>query len=199
VYCKKHMVFHGFYNLQNTAVMLNYNDGNRAQAQKHLDEIDIFLSLTENKALYLEKKFNHTHYEEFFNNNVQLALELCEQLEKELEDVEILTGEMYQKFKEHINEQKARCYTKMREPKKALTLFNDGLSSRFIVDHPLDRSLRDITFSYRASCYQQLGEVEKSIEEANIAVEKLKSYPHTAYYQFAREVLQDVKQLEDGK
>ncbi|GEL78227.1 helix-turn-helix domain-containing protein [Tenuibacillus multivorans] len=194
-YSKETLVFDYFYNLHNTAVLLHYNEGRNNEAREHLEQIEKFIELTENNNMYTEKMLIQAHYQEFFENNPTLSLETCEQLEGQINSQFNLSPELLKGYQEHINDQKARCYTKLKQPNQALPLFHDQLRSMFVKDHPMDRSLRDITYSYRAYCYHQLGDTNKAMTEAEKAVESLKTYPHTQYYQFAREVLKEVQQL----
>ncbi|WP_194840830.1 helix-turn-helix domain-containing protein [Filobacillus milosensis] len=193
---KKELIFDYFYWQHNTAVLLNYNVGRNDIAHKHLEEIEKFADLAENPILTLEKLLIEAHYQEFFENDPKRALNTCRQIREEFEKTTGYVNYMLEGFNKHIDEQEARCYTKLKQPEKALGLFREELRSIYIQDHPFDRSLREIMYSYRAYCYQQLGRTDEAVKEAEIAVEKLKTYPHTEYYQFAREVLRNIKALK---
>lgn len=53
--------------------------------------------------------------------------------------------------------------------------------------HPFDLSLFYVRYSYKALCHQQLGEMEKAIQSAELAVKNFENIPSLPYKEFAIE------------
>lgn len=190
---KREVIFDYFYAQLNTAVMVNYHIGRKDLAFKHLGEIEKFGELVENPALILEKLLIEAHYQEFFEQEVEKALITCRKVRQKANDITGLIKFNLKGFLDHVDDQEARCYTKLNQPEVALELFRDHLHSINLKDHPFDQSLRDLSHTYRALCYKQLGRGEEAMKEAEKAINKLKTFPHTEYYQYAREVMRDIR------
>ncbi len=192
-FSKQHLIFDQFYQLHNWAAYLLLNEDQKKAAEKHLDVIEKFYELTENDTLYIEKMTIQAHYTEFFYNKPEDSLRLIEEAELKLNDIESITEDIKASYLDHLSDLKARCYTKLDQVERALSLFKDHLHSEAVIDHPLDRSLREISHSYRAICYLKKNEKSLARQAAEKAVENLKHYPYTKYYLFAQNVLQEVR------
>lgn len=191
-YSKNNMVFSHLYQLHNNSAFLLYNEGRISEAQDHLAYTQKLYDLTENDTLYAEMICMGIHYKEFFENEIDLAFNLIEEFERKLPYLNLLNEDIRTSYYNYLSEFKARCYTKINCPEKALLYFKDFNNKKYYSQHPLDISIREITFSYRALCYKELKDWGKAKKNAEKSVEKLRFFPHTKYYEFAKDVVRMV-------
>ena len=67
---------------------------------------------------------------------------------------------------------------------EAITYF-DKVETSTTTHHPFDLSLYYVRYSYKALCHRGLGEMEKALQAAQIAVENFENLPNTPFKEFA--------------
>jgi len=197
-YINKHVMLNRFFEIHNRGALMYYNINNFAKAREFVDKINKFFEIIDNDHLYLEKELILIHYKEFYENEPEKALDMVNEYEKKLLSMESVDEEWKYSYGEFAADAKARCYTKLKLPEKALPLFRELFKNedKHIEYSAFDVGIRETNKSYQALCYMELNQLEKAKESAQEAVKKLRHYPHTAYYQFARNVLQDIQMKE---
>ncbi|WP_062104397.1 helix-turn-helix domain-containing protein [Bacillus niameyensis] len=163
---------------------LYYQCGEFDKAREFTQKTTTLVELFDSDYLKNEKEFSIIHNMEFYEDQPEESLRLIEIVEKNKA-----------KSDDTLSELKARCYTKLKQPKKALPLFRQLLrdDQKHIEYHPIDVGIREISKSYQALCYMQLNDLDKALELAEEVERLLRKHPHTAYYQFARGVLRDIQ------
>ncbi|KQL52299.1 hypothetical protein AN964_01230 [Heyndrickxia shackletonii] len=195
-FSNKHVMLNRFFEIHNRGALMYYNINNFSLAREYVDKINKFFEIVDNDHLYLEKEIILTHYAEFYENDPETALEMAMEYEKKLQNMESLNENWKIIYGDSAVDMKARCYTKLKQPEKALPLFRELLKedNKHVFEYsPMDIAIREINKSYQAICYKELGQPEKATEYALEAIKRLRQYPHTAYYQFARNVLQEIQ------
>lgn len=198
-FSNKHVMLNHFFEIHNRGAIMFYNNNNFTVAREYVNKINKFFEIVDNDYLYLEKEMILIHYTEFYENEPSTALEMAEEYEKNLIKIESLNDEWRTIYRKYASDMKARCYTKLKQPENALTLFRELLKedNQHVYEYsPMDVGIRQINKSYQALCYMELNQLEKAKEYAQEGVKKLRHYPHTAYYQFARNVLQEIQMKE---
>ncbi|MGV3466543.1 MAG: helix-turn-helix domain-containing protein [Heyndrickxia sp.] len=197
-YTNKHVMLNRFFEIHNRGALMYYNFNNFARAREFVDKINKFFEIIDNDHLYLEKELILIHYKEFYEDEPEIALDMVNEYEKRLLNMGSVDEEWKSTYGEFAADTKARCYTKLKQPEKALPLFRELLKedNKHIDYSATDVGIREINKSYQALCHMELNQVEKAKEYAQEAVKKLRQYPHTAYYQFARNVLQEIQMKE---
>ncbi|PKR77666.1 hypothetical protein CEY16_06950 [Halalkalibacillus sediminis] len=195
-FSKKHVIMDVFYELHNTYALLLFNENQKKQANKHLETTEKLIDLTENTMYRINTMEIKIHFLEYFENQLEEALVLADELEEELKRADPVTKEVTEALHVHLSDARARCYTKLEQPQKALPLFQKiDENFHFMKErHPIDSSLDYLTPSYEALCYLQLGEFDKAQELAEKGVELQREFPHLQYYQFSKEVLKTVRE-----
>ncbi|WP_067725598.1 helix-turn-helix domain-containing protein [Oceanobacillus damuensis] len=191
-FSNKHLMLHRFFEIYNRGAFMYYNENDFQKAREYTAKIEKFFEIIDNEQLYLDKEMILIHYVEFFENKPEKALKMIKNYE---EKVSQLPEAVQNSFADHISDAKARCYTKLKEPREALSRFTQHIQegTKHLGVHPMDAAIREITTTYRALCYMKIGEIDKAFEYAQEGVNRLRRYPHTAYYQFARKVLHDIQ------
>jgi len=197
-YTNKHVMLKRFFEIHNRGALMYYNINNFARAREFVNKINKFFEIIDNDHLYLEKELILIHYKEFYENEPEIALDMVNKYEKKLLSMGKVDEEWKSSYGEFAADTKARCYTKLKQPKKALPLFRELLKedNKHIDYSATDVGIHEINKSYQALCYLELNQLEKAKDYAQEAVRKLRHYPHTAYYQFARNVLQEIQMKE---
>ncbi|GGA77953.1 helix-turn-helix transcriptional regulator [Ornithinibacillus halotolerans] len=195
-FSNKHMMLNEFYMIHNVGAMLYYQENDYEEARKYVDKINKFFEIIKNDNMLIDKEMTMIHYMEFFEDKPIKALEMIENFEKEIPSFKPYSEVLNKRIVDTLSDLKARCYTKINEPHKALPLFKDLMETYNGEIHPLDVGLRVVSKSYQALCSMQLGEKEKAIQLAKEGVSGLKEYPHSAYYHFAVNVLRDAQQMK---
>lgn len=193
-FANKHVVLDNFPVIYNMGAIMHYQAGNYDAARDFLDKINKFFELVDNTYLKLDNEINSIHFMEFYEDHPEKALQMITAFENEYETI----NEVFDKrIDDFLSDTKARCYTKLKRPQEALPLFRNLMKEYHIQLHPTDIALREVNKSYQALCYMQLNRREEAVQYAKEAVQLLQKYPHTAYYHFARDVLQDVRSVEE--
>lgn len=195
-YMKKHFIMNRFFEINNMVALLLYDNFRFSEARKIAEQVEQFVTLTENDELWLDMLFNQIHYNEFYEENFKRAYELIDQTKEALETERYAHLADYQIKDVHtfLKDAKARCLTREGKYEQAIPIFENN--EHFIPEHitmnPVDTSLRIISKSYLARCYYRVGKRKEARKLAYDTFNILSDYPHTSYYFFAREVLREV-------
>ncbi|WP_047984655.1 helix-turn-helix domain-containing protein [Ornithinibacillus californiensis] len=192
-FSNEHLMLNNFFEIYNTGAMLYYQENDYEKAREFVAKINKFFEIVHNENLIINKELIMIHYMEFFEERPELALQMIQRLEEEMPKITPYNESFDQSLKDTLNDMKARCYTKLHEPEKALPLFRELLRD---YDSGLDYALREVNKSYQALCYLQLQDQDNALTYAKEGVSILKKYPRTAYYHFALNVLKEVQQMK---
>jgi len=191
-FSNKHLVLNDFFMIHNFAAMLYYQNNDFEIARKHITNINAFFQIIENNNLFIEKEIIMAHYTEFFEDNPSESLIKIDELEKFCQKTALPNEIMERRIYDMLSDLRARCYTKLNQPKKALPLFRDLMDGYHMELHPTDIAIRIVNQSYQSLCYMQLNDRENALKYATEGVKALHKYPRTAYYHFAKNVQRDV-------
>src|SRR5690625_7383988 len=84
-YMKKHFIMNRFFEINNMVALLLYDNFRFSEARKVAEQVEQFVTLTENDELWLDMLFNQIHYNEFYEENFKRAYELIDQTKEALE------------------------------------------------------------------------------------------------------------------
>ena len=145
----------------------------------------------QHEYLFIEHELAKVLFEEFFENKFEHAIEMADEYERYLTSESSLNETEKEGILVFVRDLKARSITRLGRYEEALDLFNSNIIevNEFMEMSPLDVAIREITKSYKAICYFQLGDVLKARKLAGYAVGKLRGMAYSSYFQFAREVL----------
>jgi len=195
-YMKKNLIMNRFFELHNMKALFLYDEYEFEGAREVAKTAKKFVELTENEILRLEMMYNHIHYNEFYEDNIERAYQLIEvtknlqnNLEKEGFPEETLVNSTI-----FLKDATARCLTREGKYSEAIRLCeqHEFIIEEHITMTPLDLSLRKISKSYLARCYFHVGQIEKARELAREVVQTLGRFSHSSYYMFAKEVLKEL-------
>lgn len=195
-YMKTNLIMNRFFELHNMKALFLYDEYEFERAREVAKTAQKFVELTENQMLHIEMMYNHIHYNEFYEENIERAYQLIEETKK-LQSVlkkEGVPEDILENSTIFLKDARARCLTREGKYEEAIPLFEQY---EFIIqDHitmtPLDLSLRTISKSYLARCYFHLGQRDQARKLAKEVVHTLSRFSHTSYFMFAREVLKEV-------
>ncbi len=194
-FSNKHVMLHRFFEIHNRGALSHFNKNDFKMARIYMEKMNQFFQLIDNDYLYIEKELIFIHYMEFFENQPEKSLEMIDEFEKKTAQMEFFKGVWRSTYEELLSDMKARCLTKLKHPNQALPLFRKLIKEDelHIEYSPMDAAIRKINGTYQALCYMDLNEYDQALTYAQDAVNQLRFYPHTTYYQFARNVLQDIQ------
>ncbi|MUK90781.1 helix-turn-helix domain-containing protein [Ornithinibacillus sp. L9] len=192
-FSQKHLMLNQMFEIYNIGAMIHYNGNDYETARHYIDKINKFFALINNDHLYIDKELIFIHYMEFYENLPEKSLEMIDHFESKVKTMSLHNDLLVKILSEHLSDFKARCFTKLHQPEKAIPLFKNLMADSNAKVHPHDIATRVVNKSYQALCYMQLNKKEKALEYAKESVKILKKYPQTAYYQYARNVLQDIQ------
>ena len=190
-FSRKSLILTDYYGLLNIKTWLLYDAHHYEEARKYVAQATSFINLMQHEYLFIEHELAKVLFEEFFENKFEQAIEMADEYERYVISESSLNETEKEGLLVFVRDLKARSITRLGRYEEALDLFNSNIIevNEFMEMSPLDVAIREITKSYKAICYFQLGDVLKSRKLAGYAVEKLREMPYSSYFQFASEVL----------
>lgn len=193
---KDNFLMHRFFELSNMKILFLYDEYKFEEARERSRTLENFVKLMDNVNLRIEMMTNQIHHNEFYEGRQKKTYELIAQTKNLLEEIdkEEIPRETLKNLNIFLKDAEARCLTQEGKYEEAIAIFEEY---EFVIeDHismtPLDLSLRKISKSYLARCYFHVGRIEEAKKLAREVVNTLRSFPHTSYFMFAREVLKEV-------
>ena len=190
-FSRKSLILTDYYVLLNIKTWLLYDGHHYEEAREFVAEATSFINLMQHEYLFIEHELAKVLFEEFFENKFEHAIEMADEYERYLTSESSLNETEKEGLLVFVRDLKARSITRLGRYEEALDLFNSNIIevNEFMEMSPLDVAIREITKSYKAICYFQLGDILKARELAGYAVGKLRGMAYSSYFQFAREVL----------
>ena len=188
-FSKDSFMLYKFFDLNNLGALISYNENMEDEAKEYIKSIEQYYNLVKNPEVYIDKQLALSHYTEFFENKPKHALEMI----NELETSSLVERDFYEQEINFIKDQKARCYTKLNRPEKAIEIFNELDYWNPENYHPIDFAVQQIYHTYKAICYLKLDDYDKALQSATQSVNKLRGYPHTKYYHYSKQVLDEIQ------
>jgi len=199
-FSRKSLILTDYYGLLNIKTWLLYDTHHYEEARKYVAEARSFINLMQDEYLFIEHELAKVLFEEFFENKFEHAIEMADECERYIISKSSLNEAEKESLLVFARDLKARSITRLGRYEEALDLFNSNIIeieiTEFMEMSPLDIAISEITKSYKAICFFQLGDVLKARKLAGYAVEKLRGIPYSSYFQFAREVLEYVSSDE---
>lgn len=195
LFARQHIVLKNYYSLLNARAWLYYGEQKFTEARECIVEAELFVRLLKQEGLELEFQLTGIFLQEFFEKNYSKALKEATDLIDKLRISTILSSEEILAVQSMAMNLKARVLTKLERHEEALTLFRAHpiiLNDRVKLS-PIDLAIRVLSNSYEAVCLHQLGYKTEAEELARDAIKQLQIIPHSSFYHFARNVLDDIQ------